>query len=248
MKKIDMYREKLKSTVDWQPFLLQESGLPGPRGNLELAEAVALEGNEDLFNVFIGLDDITNAGSPQEFLTFCGIFGIGKLLAKGRTEYFQMLREFSRDQRWRVRESVAIALQFLGDEDMGLLLNEMRAWSKGSFLEKRAVIAALCEPRLLKDRDNVVQVLNLLDEITHSIIQANDRKSDEFQTLKKSLGYCWSVAVSSLPAEGKSFMEKWMKSSDKDIVWIMKENLKKNRLIKIDPEWVEQQMGQLVKY
>ena len=34
-------------------------------------------------------------------------------------------------------------------------------------------------------------------------------------------------------------MEKWLTSSDKDIRWIMKENLKKNRLVRMDADWVK---------
>ena len=45
MSKIDDYRQTLKRLDNWIPFLLKESGLPGPRGNLELAYAVAEEGN-----------------------------------------------------------------------------------------------------------------------------------------------------------------------------------------------------------
>jgi hypothetical protein len=52
------------------------------------------------------------------------------------------------------------------------------------------------------------------------------------------LGYCWSVAVAALPETGKPLMEKWLVSTNKDIQWIMQENLKKNRLSKVDPEWV----------
>jgi len=33
-------------------------------------------------------------------------------------------------------------------------------------------------------------------------------------------------------------MEKWMANPDKDIRWIMKENLKKRRLVRMDAEWV----------
>ncbi len=33
-------------------------------------------------------------------------------------------------------------------------------------------------------------------------------------------------------------MEKWFKSKDPDIRWIMRENLKKNRLVRLDTEWV----------
>ena len=34
-------------------------------------------------------------------------------------------------------------------------------------------------------------------------------------------------------------MEKWLVSNDPDVLWIMNENLKKNRLIKMDVAWVE---------
>jgi serine protease inhibitor len=33
--------------------------------------------------------------------------------------------------------------------------------------------------------------------------------------------------------------EKWLSSDDRDICWIMKENLKKNRLVKMDANWVK---------
>jgi hypothetical protein len=49
MNKVDLYRQKLKQLKDWGPFLPKESGLPGPRGNIELAQAVVKEGNEALF-------------------------------------------------------------------------------------------------------------------------------------------------------------------------------------------------------
>jgi len=34
-------------------------------------------------------------------------------------------------------------------------------------------------------------------------------------------------------------MEKSLRSTNKEITWIMEENLKKNRLIKMDKAWVE---------
>ena len=35
-------------------------------------------------------------------------------------------------------------------------------------------------------------------------------------------------------------MEHWLAGPDPDIRWIMRENLKKNRLVKMDAEWVSQ--------
>jgi hypothetical protein len=72
-----------------------------------------------------------------------------------------------------------------------------------------------------------------------------DRKSDEFQALKKGMGYCWSVAVAALPGIGKPMMERWLGCDDKDIHWVMKENLKKNRLVKMDADWVKKCMTQV---
>jgi hypothetical protein len=44
MSKIDEYRQILRTLENWDLFLLRESGLPGKRANLELAQAVADEG------------------------------------------------------------------------------------------------------------------------------------------------------------------------------------------------------------
>ncbi len=41
MSKLNDYLQKLRELDDWTPYLLKNSGLPGPRGNLELAQAVA---------------------------------------------------------------------------------------------------------------------------------------------------------------------------------------------------------------
>jgi hypothetical protein len=46
------------------------------------------------------------------------------------------------------------------------------------------------------------------------------------------------VVVVALPEEGKPIFEKWLGSPSKDVRWVMKENLKKNRLIKMEASWV----------
>jgi hypothetical protein len=54
--KADMYRKKLQELDDWDAFLLKESGLPGPRGNLELAQVVADLGDQELFERYLTYD------------------------------------------------------------------------------------------------------------------------------------------------------------------------------------------------
>jgi hypothetical protein len=84
-----------------------------------------------------------------------------------------------------------------------------------------------------------------LDRITASISSANDRNTDEFRALKKGMGYCWSVAVAANPAAGMPLIEHWFSTTDKDIHWIMRENLKKKRLERMNAEWVQHSRLQL---
>jgi 3-methyladenine DNA glycosylase AlkC len=240
MTKADEYRRKLPKLDDWDAFLLKESGLPGPRGNLELAQVVADLGNQELFERYLANDaDQAPANSPYEFLAFCGVVGLGRLLAEGQSELLVPLRLCASDRRWRMREGVAMALQRLGDHDMDALIQAMQAWSMGTPLEQRAAAAAVCEPRLLGQAKHARAVLRILDKITTSLHRLENRKSEDFLTLRQGLGYCWSVAVAALPDEGKTMLEKWLADTDKDIRWIMKENLKKNRLARMDAGWVK---------
>lgn len=237
--KMAFYVAKLKSQKDWDGYLMKESGLPGPRGNLELAQAFAEFGDEEKIKNYLSIkleDAPTN--SARVFLTFCGVVGLGTLINKGKRKYLPQLRGFASDPRWRIREAVAMALQRVGDVDIDFLLREMKDWSKGNLLEKRAAAAALCEPRLLTSEKVADAVLEILDDITVSIVGFINPKSEAYGVLKKGLAYCWSVAVAACPEKGKKLMEKWAERNDKNIIWIMKENLKKNRLVLMDKEWV----------
>jgi hypothetical protein len=246
--KVDFYIAQLKSSKDCDSYLLAESGLPGPRGNLELAQAFAEIGDEKLIKKYVSIkQEEAPENTPNVFLTFCGVVGLGTLINRGKKEYLQQLLGFASDPRWRIREAVAMALQRVGDVDINLALREAKALSRGNFLEKRAAAAALCEPRLLKAEAIASAVLEMLDEITSSIVGFQDKEDEAFNVLRKGLAYCWSVAVVACPEKGKTLMEKWMRSEDKNIAWIMKENLKKNRLMKMDKEWVENQLRSIHK-
>ena len=240
MHKTDAYRQKLNTLQDWEPYLLQESGLPGPRGNLELAQVVADEGDRELFEHFRTFTpDVAPVNSPQEFLAFCGVLGLGKLLAQGETEILDLLRPYASDPRWRTREAVAMALQRLGKKDMGFLLSAMEIWSTGNWLEKRAAAAALAEPVLLHNENDALKALQILDRITASMENSLEARSTNFKILQQGLGYCWSVVVAAAPQAGKRLMEKWLSCPDHVIQRVMQENLKKNRLVRMDAAWVE---------
>jgi len=239
MSKINNYRERLKQLDHWLPYLKRNSGLPGPRANLELARAVVEAASEKQIEEFLAIPpQQARENTPEVFVVFCGVAAIGKLIADGKTDHFTRLCEYAVDPRWRIREATAIALQRVGDQDMGLLLTTMRSWCKGNWLQKRAVAAGLAEPRLLQDSRAAHEVLSILDEITQAMASAEGRSDRAYRVLRQTMGYCWSVAVAALPDAGKPLMEKWTASRDPDIRWIIRENLKKNRLVKMDADWV----------
>jgi hypothetical protein len=237
--RVEEYRRALESSTAWEPYLLQHSGLPGPRGNIELAQAVADLGTRRQFDRFLRwTPDRAPVGTSEEFLAFCGAVGLGRLATEGDATALPRLRTLASDERWRVREGVAMGLQRLGTADMRALIVEMRTWARGNDLERRAAAAALCEPALLTRDDDVRSVLAILDRITAGIARSKDRRSDGFRALRKGLAYCWSVAVAASPEAGRPLMERWMASDDPDVRWVMKQNLAKKRLVAAGNDWV----------
>jgi predicted NAD/FAD-dependent oxidoreductase len=83
----------------------------------------------------------------------------------------------------------------------------------------------------------------MLDAITTSLLAEPNRRTDEFKVLRQALAYGWSVAVAALPAAGKPLLEKWLTTEDRDLAWMARENLKKDRLKRMDAAWVAHWSG-----
>jgi hypothetical protein len=81
-------------------------------------------------------------------------------------------------------------------------------------------------------------VLAILDRVTKSLSTATARRDDGFRVLRQALGYCWSVAAAALPEKGRPAMEKWLRSHDPDVAWIMKSNLGKARMSALGATWL----------
>jgi hypothetical protein len=218
----DAYRAELRRLEDWEPYLKKHSGLPGPRANLELVAAVAEEADADRLWRY--------SASTDEFLALCGTAGLGRIALLEPDTVMTWLHDLASDGRWRVREAVAIALQRMGRDNMPKLIADMKVWAGQEPYVQRAAVAGLCEPALLNSNADAVAVLAILDSITLSIASATDRKSDDFRVLRQALGYGWSVASAAAPANAVPYIEKWTRSPDKDVAWIMKTNLAKTRM------------------
>ena len=107
MSKVDGYREILKKLDKWDDYLRSESNLPGPRGNLELAHAVADLADRKRIEHFLTFDpQRAPVNTPDEFLAFCGVEGLGRLIAEGQSGLWPILRACASDPRWRTREGM----------------------------------------------------------------------------------------------------------------------------------------------
>ena len=261
MSKREAYKEQLSGLIaeslgtgvaeNLMTYLTSNSNLPGPRGNLELADAFAdvvgdYEGDcETLWSLCMQLSRFSlveaPVNNPKEFLVFCGARGVGALGTSPSffQEALSRLKKLASDARWRTREGVAMALQSMIARQSQKTLKELSRWIEGdNWLAMRAVAAGVAEPALLKDEATVHAAFELHKQIFSRITVAGERRSSEFKTLRQGLGYSLSVVVREVPKEGFAYMRQLAEQQDPDVLWIVKENLKKNRLLKSFPEEV----------
>jgi hypothetical protein len=225
MTKVDDHRAALAGLADWMPYLTAHSGLPGPRGNLELVAACGEEADAARADELIATGD--------EFATVCGLVALGRHFGQGDDAHVAVLHDHASDDRWRVREGVAMAIQRAGDDDPARAFAMAERWAADPDpLVRRAAVAAVCEPRLLRDQVFARRALALVERVTADLAAspAGDRRSPGVRTLRQALGYGWSVAVAALPAEGLAAFHGLEGSDDPDVAWVVRENLKKARL------------------
>lgn len=242
-------------------YLISNSNLPGRRANLELADAFgdvveeyAAKQEQGLWELCRRVTTISAekapANTPEEFLPFCGAIGIGVIgsVSPYRSDAaLHSLRGLANDARWRMREAVCFGLQRILAKRSPDTLKALETWVQDeNWLEMRAVAAGVAEPALLRDEVNAKSALQLHQTIFGRMLAAQARKSEDFKTLRRALGYTLSVVVQALPTEGFEYMAQLARTRDADVVWVVKQNLKKNRLVKCFPDEVEE-MWRLVE-
>jgi hypothetical protein len=225
---------KTGSDKEVREYLASNSSLPGPRGNLELAYAF-VEVAEDfstkkvneMWELALALTSISAneapVNDPKEFLPFCGAVTLGAIASTHRglvRQAFPLLKKLANDPRWRMREGVAMGLQKLITK------------------QGQDVAAGVAEPALLKDYQIAKSALALHEKIFSQILATGERKTSEFKILRQALGYSLSVVVCAIPKEGFEYMQRIAGSHDSDVLWVIKENLMKNRLVRNFPDEV----------
>ncbi|HEU5038466.1 MAG TPA: HEAT repeat domain-containing protein [Nocardioides sp.] len=224
MQGVAEYRETLQALdpAAWPDYLDEHSGLPGPRGNVELALAAAELASPELDDALIA--------SGDEYRTFCGVVGLGTRAADPTIR--ERLRQHASDDRWRVREAVAMALQRLGDVDLPQLEEIVLDWADDPdpFVQ-RAAAAAICEPRLVATRHTAAVAVEVCRRATTALAArpVEERQDADVRSLRQGLGHCWSVAVAADPEPGLAAFHA-LDTHDPDVAWIVRENRTKKRL------------------
>lgn len=223
----DDYAQCLTSlpVSEWPEYLSQHCGLPGPRANLRLMSTVMTLAPFDMAMEW--------SSGQDEYLALCGA---ATLAAQATTPEIQRrLVPLALDDRWRVREGIVHGLQALFDHDPQTASELVQKWASSSEgLLIRAAIAAICEPRLLKDEDRQHLALRSCQQASDFLADSSPtiRRNTEYRKLRQALGYCWSVAVSANPDQGLPMFSA-LDSEDPDIAWVIRENLKKKRLARL---------------
>ena len=232
-------RAALLEAPDRRGYLLAGSHLPGPRANLELLDAA---GDVLTRDEALGLAALTPAEAPSgtalAFLPCCGLVAVGRLVADGDASLVGLLRTAANDERWRVREGVAIALQRWGDAAVAPMIAAIEPWTGGTLLEAPAAVAAICEPRLLRSRASAAAAVRVLDAATTALVGIPRPRGEPGRVLGAALGYGWSVAVAADPEAALPTFERWVGSDDVDVRRLVRENLSKARFARAAPEAV----------
>jgi hypothetical protein len=234
-------------------FLLERSGLPGPRANLELAEAfsdraAALAADpawlERIFRwaSVSALDAPTN--HPEEFLPFVAVQALGATHAscpeKDRSAIEAALRRAAHDPRWRMREACAFGLQRVGMASFPALRALLQGWlEEPSLLGLRAVLAGLAHPPLLADAEVTAFAFDCAEVALETLLSAQGQ-TDEAKALRKALEFAPSVFVAADPVRGFPMLERWADRGQLEVAKIVAANLRKARLARHFPDEVQE--------
>jgi len=255
--------EEALNTGDAAPleqYVVAHSNLPGPRGNLELAqafgdviEALTLQDPDRVWRLCVQMADRSPrdapVNAPKELIPFCGAVGVGAIGATCEERFapaLALLRTLAGDPRWRMREAVAFGLQRMLETRGVDTLETMEGWvAPSAWFAMRAAAAAVAHPAHLQDRLFARSALDLHQKILAHVLVAEDRRSEPFRVLRKGLAYTVSVVVQAVPEDGFRWMAELAESGDPDVVWILKQNLRKRRLTRYFAEDVAAIRGML---
>jgi hypothetical protein len=240
--------------ADLRSALVADSGLPGARLNLRLMSAFAkavgsvvspsdggagppVAALEALLDGWAALDaEQAPVDQPSVILPCAAVAAYGEVGAV-RPDWWpdevRKLRRAAADDRWRVREVVALALQRLLDADWDRTAAELLSWAadKDDPLVVRAAAAGVAEPPLLAARPARASSAYGVQRRAVETLRGYpppDRPTPPVRVLRQALGFTVSVVVAA--AGDFTLLHDLAAAGDTDLLWVARENLKKSRL------------------
>jgi hypothetical protein len=151
--------------------LARNSSLPSPRANeallTDFADMCGTRGKavDALLETMATIDaDYAQGGTEFEFVPMCGVAGIGARASAGDKDYpklLELLHVAADDLRFKVRDTVPLALARIGASRGDVLVHEVAPFMDGLF-HSAAVLRALAIPGwLTKINDSATTVLRL---------------------------------------------------------------------------------------
>lgn len=229
-------------------YLREQSHLPGSRANLglvgevcdEMASYVPQHSRQvwDALHYLAREEQTVETNTPGEFVVLCGVVAFGACAtvhAEWHADVCVQLARFAGNASWRVREGAAIAFQRMLTGVPEATVRYLRMLAReGDCLQQRASAAAIAEPLLLHGEEIKTAALEIQQVIVRRFrdIPLSERKRDDVRVLRQALGYSLSVVAAALPEQGFALMRECASWGDPDMVWVIRENLKKKRLAK----------------
>jgi hypothetical protein len=228
--------------------LLDGSRLPGPRLNLglvqEFARCVAavvlrpeppVDALEGLLDGWAALTPEEAPGDAAAVILPCAAVAAYGAVAVARPDWWSdelaKLRRAAADDRWRVRELVATALQHVLGSDWDRTVVALLGWADDADpLVVRAAAAAVAEPRLLRDagRAAAADAVQRHAVARLAAVPLDQRRRPDVRVLRQALGFTLGVVAA---ASGDlTLLDELSASTDADLQWIARDNVKKARL------------------
>jgi hypothetical protein len=237
-----------------EQILLDGSGLPGPRANLELAAAFADASSErpldETWDRLARWVAILSSEAPtnhrREFLPFSAVQALGavylSLDPERRAWADDRLTRAAQDDRWRIREAAAIGVQRIAHADFDAARPLLLAWAQRQQpLLWRAALATLAEPSLLSEPGRASFALDIAQQACDGYESSSSevRALEPWRILRKGLEYAPSVITAAFPRDGFPMLARWAGSRDADVRKVVMANLRKARLARAYPDEVE---------
>lgn len=260
MNKMKQYKIEVLSFLEsndyegLEHYILEKSNLPGRMANLTLISVIADSFKENISfskswysRIQKWVDLKTDGNDSETELVLVALESFGEMyicLDKNqKIEITQQLHSALNDKRWRVREIVTESYKRIGIHSYGLLQDEFNSILNEPLtpLEVRGILATVAHPELLKSSQQLNFSQKILEQSFNYYLAFNNEKftKEDKLILKKGLSFAPSVIINKNPDEGFLFFNTLVLKDDKDVMRIVKENLKKKRLSSIYPTEVD---------